>query len=104
MTLNPAKRFPFAAPGHAFQVIPDYAVVYSCVGNTLLRSTRTLSASPLASCPTTGTPVATNVSSCSFYYLPTVNARNGILSVSLGLTLDNETVTLFDQVMVNNVP
>lgn len=104
VTLSPPKQFPFAAAGNAFQVIPDYAVVYSCAGSSLLRSTRSLSASPLASCPVTGTPIATNVSSCSFYYLPTVNARNGILSVSLGLTLDGETVTLFNQVMVNNVP
>lgn len=104
VTLSPAKQFPFASPGNAFQVIPDYSVVYSCVGTTLLRSTQSLSGSPMASCPATGTPIATNVSSCSFYYLPTVNARTGILSISLGMTLDNETVTLYDQVMVNNVP
>lgn len=104
VTLSSARQFPFEAPGNAFQVIPDYSVVYSCVGSSLLRSTQSLSASPMASCPSTGTPIATNVSGCSFYYLPTVNARTGILSISLGLALDNETVTLFDQVMVNNVP
>jgi hypothetical protein len=58
----------------------------------------------MASCPTTGVPVVSNVSTCNFYYLPTVNERNGILGMTLALKLNNETITLYDQVMINNAP
>lgn len=104
ITLSAPKQFLFASPSNAFAVIPNTSVVYSCSGTSLLRSTRAISSTPMASCPSTGTALATNVSSCAFFYLPAVNERNGILTLSLALTLDGETVSLFNQVMVNNVP
>ena len=104
VVLSSGKQFLFPSPGKMFQVIPNYSVVYSCSGGTLYRTTQAIAAGKMASCPTTGTPLATNVSSCSFTYLPAVNARDGILSISLALTLNNETVTLYHQVMVNNAP
>lgn len=110
------KQFPFASPGKAFQVIPNYSVVYSCPGDgTLYRMTRSrslYSAGRLSTCPSaaqagevsTVVALVTNVSSCGFNYLPAVDGRNSILSISLALTLNNETVTLYDQLSVNNVP
>jgi MSHA biogenesis protein MshO len=104
IALGAGKHFPFASPNNAFSVIQNYSVVYSCSGTTLYRATQAISSTKMASCPTTGVPVVSHVSSCNFYYLPTVNERNGILAMTLGLTLNNETITLYDQVMINNVP
>ncbi|MBK6908241.1 MAG: type II secretion system protein [Rhodocyclaceae bacterium] len=111
VTLAAGKKFPFLSPNKAFSVIPSNSVVYTCTGSTLLRSTRaftgtapTLSLAQLGACPVTGTTLVSNVSNCSFSYTPAVNQRDGILSISLALTLNSETVTLYDQVMVNNAP
>ena len=115
VTLSAAKQFPFESPGKAFAVIPNTSVVYTCAGAspnmTLYRATRpfsTATPSPtlaqMASCPVTGTALVTNVSTCSFTYTPAVNQRDGIISISLALTLNGETITLYDQVMVNNAP
>ena len=103
------KKFPFTSPGKAFQVIPDKSVVYYCAGTapniTLYRTTQAISAGKMTcSSLAGGTAVATNISSCNFYYLPAVNQRDGMLSISLALTLNSETVTLYEQVMVNNAP
>jgi MSHA biogenesis protein MshO len=102
------KKFPFQAPGKAFSVIPNYSVVYSCAGTspsmTLYRTTQSISSTPMTACPSSGTALVTNVSSCSFTYTPAVNQREGILSISLELTLNSETVRLYNQVMVSNAP
>ena len=104
-----AKKFPFTSPGKSFQVIPNSSVVYYCSGTapniSLYRTTQAISASKMT-CSTLsgGTALASNLSSCNFYYLPAVNQRDGILSISLALTLNSETVTLYEQVMVNNAP
>lgn len=102
------KLFPFASPAKAFSIIPDASVVYYCSGTapnmTLYRTTQPLAAQ-MSSCPTSGgTLLVDHVSSCNFYYQKAVNARDGILGVSLALTLDGETINLYEQVMVNNVP
>jgi MSHA biogenesis protein MshO len=104
ITLSSGKKFPFSSPGNRFFVIPANSVVYSCSGSTLYRSTNAISATPLASCPSGGTPLVSNVSNCSFTYTPAVTTRNGALAISLELTLNNETVRLYQEVMVNNVP
>ncbi len=104
ITLSAAKKFPYESPGRAFQVIPNYSVAYSCAAGKLYRATQAISGSKLAACPTSGAVLASAVSDCNFYYLPAVNSRDGILSITLALTANGETVTLYDQVMVNNVP
>jgi MSHA biogenesis protein MshO len=102
------KKFPFASPSKAFSVIPSESAVYYCSGTapnmTLYRTTQPLAAQ-MSSCPTSGgTLLVDHVSSCNFYYQQAVNARDGILGISLALTLDGETINLYEQVMVNNVP
>ena len=111
VTLTAGKQFPFQSPNRAFSVIPNNSVVYTCAGATLLRTTRTFTgAAPtmtlaqLAACPVAGETLVGNVSNCSFSYTPAVNQRDGIISISLSLTREGETVTLYDQVMVNNAP
>jgi MSHA biogenesis protein MshO len=108
ITLSPGKKFPFSSPGNRFFVIPASSVVYSCAGVspniTLYRSSNAISSTALATCPSSGTALVSNVSSCSFTYTPAVTTRNGALAISLELTLNNETVRLYQEVMVNNVP
>lgn len=105
-----SSPFPFASPAKAFSIIPDKPVVYYCSGTapnmSLYRTTpRTLPAAQMTDCPASGgTLLVDHVSSCNFYYQKAVNARDGILGVSLALTLDGETINLYEQVMVNNVP
>lgn len=106
IALNAGVRFPFESPGKRFQVIPDYSVTYSCSGTTLYRTTQSISATPLAACPTTGTAVVTNVdcANSSFQYTPAVSQRNGLLTLTLTLTQSGESVRLYHEVHVDNVP
>ena len=106
IVLNAANQFPFESPGKRFQVIPDNSVAYSCVGNILYRTTQAISAAPLAVCPAAGTIVATNVdcANSSFTYTPAISQRNGLLTMTLTLTQSGESVRLYDEVHVDNVP
>jgi MSHA biogenesis protein MshO len=104
VTLSAANQFPFASTGKRFHVIPDNSVAYSCSGGNLLRSTQAISLTPMASCPSSGTVLVSNVSSCSFSYNPAVSTRNGLLTIALVLTQSGESVRLYQEVHVNNVP
>lgn len=103
-------KFPLESPSKRFHVIPDYSVVYSCVDvdgdGVLLRSTRELSATPLSSCPGVddGYVLVSNVSSCSFVYTPAVSKRNGQLTLRLALTQFGESLQLYQEVHIDNVP
>lgn len=48
--------------------------------------------------------LATRLTACSFAYGPGPLQHNGLVSISLSFTQDNETVTLQHQVSVDNVP
>jgi MSHA biogenesis protein MshO len=48
--------------------------------------------------------MAEHVSSCSFNYSTGVVERSGILSIRLGLQKDNESIILYQDVNINNVP
>lgn len=120
ITLNPAKQFPFGSPGNRFHLIPgsEQAVFYVCTsvgsdaaGNgtgTLFRlSGYGINAAEPGACPVpaAGTPIlAQNVSTCSFGYVNGVTARSGLVSLRLGITQSNETVNLYHDVHVSNVP
>lgn len=100
-------QFPFESPNNRFQVIPNYAVVYSCSGTSLLRTTRAISPTRLAACPGTGQVLAANVDCAAsrFEYEPAVTQRNGMLMISLKLNgAEGESVRLHSQVSVSNVP
>jgi len=106
IVLSSGNQFPFESPGRRLKVIPDYSVVYSCSGGKLLRSTRAIGSTLLASCPTTGTALAGNVdcAASSFSYTQAATARSGMLAITLVITQQDESVRLYDEVHVNNVP
>ena len=106
--LDGPNQFPFESPGKRFQVIPNYSVVYSCdtVSRELIRTKRTITSVQLPSCPESGEGdvLVSNVSTCSFIYTPAVSQRNGLLTMRLGLEKSGESIQLYQEVHVNNVP
>lgn len=108
IVLTAANQFPFESPGKRFHVIPNYSVAYSCSGGNLIRTTQAISATQLGTCPSAGgTVLVSGVTSCSFSYTQTGSAkftRNGLLTITLTLTQSGESVQLYQEVHVNNVP
>jgi MSHA biogenesis protein MshO len=113
-----SKLFPFDSPGHRFQVIST-PVTYVCApATTGVDGTGTLirywgypiqSAQPTALGTLTsvnpGAVLANRVSSCDFSYNAFVVAqRSGLVTMNLGITENNETVTLYSATHVSNVP
>jgi MSHA biogenesis protein MshO len=107
---------PFASPGSRFQIVGT-PVSYVCdlgVGgtNTLWRYTGygfqaaqpTTLAALNALAGVTRAALATNVTACSFTYTPGPLQHNGLVSLSLTITQAGESVTLQQQVNVDNVP
>lgn len=129
ITLAAATRFPFASGSQRFHVIPnnENVVGYACTGlgtnaagqgtGTLSRYTVSLAAAYAqpGTCPAT-VPVAgsgrfvavaslaTNVSSCSFDYSGADLQRNALLRMTLQITDQGESVSLYHEVHVNNTP
>jgi MSHA biogenesis protein MshO len=106
-TITVAKTFPFDSPAHRFQVV-QYPVTYACdqaPGGVLRRYWGYAIAASQPTPPVTANQalLASNAK-CSFTYAAGASQRNAVLVVSVSLTLGNETVSLFKQVHVNNVP
>jgi MSHA biogenesis protein MshO len=115
-------RFPFASPGNRFHVVPATGpVTLACegVGTTAGNGTGTLriysnyvvvgtpdwgSAAPAAAPGGTSSLLAENISACEFVSSPGVTANNGLVTLRIALTRQNETVNLHSQVHVDNVP
>ena len=116
VTIN-AFKFPFASPANRFQII-SYPVSYVCAGvgtdasgNGTGTLTRYWNYSITPGQPTSfpsATPsalLARNVSNCSFTYNPQViTQRAGLVSAWLQITQSNESVSLYYEVHVSNVP
>ena len=115
----PFGRKPLSSesPFGRFQVIPagSHVVSYRCDGGRLTRNTRTLTAdwAQPANCAAmvagANTAVlANNISACHLVYdspgSSTGLSRFGIVSMSLSITDSGETVSLYDQVHVDNTP
>lgn len=103
-----AKKFPFESPGARFQIVHEQ-VRYICdpVAQTLKRYSFAGNAitPPSATVPAGGALLATNVSACKFAYDANVVAqRDGLVTMNLGITESSETVTLYNEVHVGNVP
>ena len=111
ITLSAAKLFPFQSPAKRYQVV-EHAVTYACdplpAGAGVLRRDWNYGiVDPQPAPPAGGSNalLATNISSCSFTYSASgATARTGILTLNLEITEGGETVRLFQQVHVNNVP
>lgn len=104
IVLASSNRFPFQSPGRRFMVMPNYSVIYSCVGDKLYRTTGSVSSGTLSACPGSGQLLAERVASCKFYYASGVTAAAGLLSVRLGVAEGGETVTMYQDIHVDNAP
>lgn len=101
-----SKLFPLASDVSRFQIIEDRAVVYSCSGGAILRSTRAIAAAQMATCPTTGDILVDHVDCAGsrFEYDRAATIEYGLLSMTLVLTQAGESLSLSHQVEVANVP
>jgi MSHA biogenesis protein MshO len=105
--INSANSFPFDSPSHSFQVV-DTPVSYLCSNGTLTRYagypiSNTQPALPADFPAGTGARLANNLN-CTFTYVAGVTERSGLVSMQLSITQGGETVTLYHQVHVSNVP
>lgn len=106
ITLSAATLFPFASPGKRFQVV-QYPVTYACESGVLRRywGYAISSAQPAPPAGGNSTQLATSVAACSFTYATTgSSARTGVASLTLEISQAGESVRLFQQAHVNNVP
>ncbi len=106
-----AKQFPLASASNRFHVVSatEKMVSYVCSASTLFRTvSNTLTAT--ASCPTSGSKIATNVdcSSTGFSITDSGNALSRNALVSMRLTIRDsasvESVTLHHEVHVDSTP
>ena len=108
ITLTAAKQFPFASPGKRFQVVL-YPVTYACTAGTVTRYWGyTIQASqPTGTLPLNGSSavLATNITGCNFAYLiGGTTQRTGVVALTLQVSQAGESVRLFQQAHVSNVP
>jgi MSHA biogenesis protein MshO len=95
--------FPLASGSNRFHVIPkdEKIVAYVCSGGKLYR---TASNSFASACPATGAVLADKVSSCNFVYNGSDLQRNALVQITVKFTDNNETVSLYHEVHVDNTP
>lgn len=111
-----AKQFPFPSPGRRFQLLGG-PVSYVCTGGVVGQDgTGTLvrvsgyakqASQPLNPAILPGAVshlLAENVSACSVDYAQAVVDQYGLLSISLRLQRNGESVSLSHDIQVNNIP
>lgn len=106
-----AKQFPLASGSNRFHVVPfnEKMVSYVCSAGNLFRTVSN-AFTAAASCPITGSVIATNVDcgSTTFTITDASNALNRNALVSMRLTIRDssgtESVTLQHEVLVDNTP
>lgn len=114
IVLTAATLFPFESPGSRFHVVSG-PVSYVCAGagtvngtgtGTLRRYSGYAMTSAQNAPPVGGSNalLADKVSACAFVYQQGVTERSGLVSMQLQITEDNETVSLYHEVHVPNVP
>jgi MSHA biogenesis protein MshO len=98
-------RFKYASPQHRF-FLADKVVGYQCSGGRIVRAEFASLALPGAYDYSGATPVVDHVdcASSGFTYSPGTNTRSGLVTVRLTLSQDGETITLLQQVHVDNAP
>lgn len=106
----PTQKFPFESPGSRFQVV-EGPVSYVCAGGALTRywgyaiqATQPTAASLPTLAGVQFALLATNVLNCAIDYDPGVTARSGLVAMSLTLNRSGESVRLYHEVHVTNVP
>ena len=108
ISMVPSKLFPLASPGRRFQVV-EGPVTYVCdpAAGMLTRFWGYAIAGNQPTppgAPTSSALLATRVNACSFSYQPGVTERGGLVSVTLSLSQDKETIRLVANTQVSNQP
>lgn len=111
VTLDAAKQFPFASPARRLHVVRQ-PVTYVCDPSPGVQQLRRYwgyaiqAVQPSVFAPGTGAAVLANgVTACTFAYnVSPSTQRVGVVSLSLDVANGGETVHLFQQMHVNNVP
>jgi len=107
LTSNPfaAQSPPLPSPSARFQVVDqsDLVVRYVCDGNTLTRFRGCSLATP-STCTAPGVLLAGSAATCAIDYASAATGRNGLLYISLRLESGGESITLFQQIHVDNSP
>lgn len=107
LTSNPfaAQSPPLPSPSARFQVVDqnDLVVRYVCDGTSLTRF-RACSLTTPSTCAAPGAQLAGSAATCTIDYASAATGRNGLLYIGLTLTSGGESVTLFQQIHVDNSP
>lgn len=108
-----AKKFPLESPARRFQVVSG-PVSYECLegaavsgdGTGTLRRYSGYAVAPAQPQPpgVAATLLANYVTTCDIQYTPLALQARGLVSIRLGLTRGGETVNLYYEAHVNNVP
>ena len=121
VVMTSANSLPLESPSRRFQVVAaaELAVTYACEGvgtvagdgvGTLRRYSGydIAAAQPIVFGAGISPLIAANVSSCNIVYgnLAATNpyTRNGVVAIVLGITRANETVNLYHEIHVDNLP
>ncbi len=101
------NRLPFESPSRRFQIVTE-PVTYECSpGAGVLRRYTGYGFSPgqAAGAPGgTATVLANSVTGCNFVYAQQAGRRAGLVALTLALSQGGETISLYYQVHVSNVP
>lgn len=111
--------FPAEQPGNRFEVVPgdQQAVTYACTGTlgtldangdgqgslTRYWAYNFLVSQPVPPIAGTWAILADKVSDCHFVYNP-INTNNSLLAIRLTITRGNESVNLYHEIHINNIP
>lgn len=106
-----AKQFPFESPDARFQVVagPVSYVCDTATGKLMRYAAYPITpaqptAASLAASAAQSALAANNVAACEFSYTPGVTARSGVAALSLKISLKGESVQLYQEAHVSNVP
>jgi MSHA biogenesis protein MshO len=111
ITLSPAFKFPYPAPGSRFQVV-QHPVTYECNPTTgVLRRYWGYPIDPAQATPPTHANTVTallanaisSIDGCSFTYTAS-GERTGVVGLAVRVERNGESVRLFQQVHVSNAP
>lgn len=107
ISFTSTARLPFESPFKRFQVVSQ-PITYECAAASgVLRrySGYGFNATQAAGAPGGSSALlASNVSSCAFSYLADATKRAGLVAMNLQITQGGETVSIFHQFHVSNVP
>ena len=118
ITLTAATRFPLESPGRRFFVVSG-PVTFACLGvgtaagegTGTLRRWSSYAIEPRGGVPPTTLPggatdalLASNVSACQLDYTTLPMLGRGLVVVRIAITRASETVTLYFEAHINNVP